>query len=1218
MRRRIVSLLLALCMGFTLLPGRAAAADTVEYPVEGGVLYFDKSTGTITNADNKTITSAVIPESIEGVPVTALRSYTFQGNTSLKSVTINAKLTEIERSSFDNCSALESVKLPESMTKIGNQAFIGCTSLTDINLPNAITEIGGQAFRGCASLRSVTLPTGMTSTGAGFEFCTGLEEITIPSSVTTISGDAFDKCTALKTVHLPDTLTRIENRAFAYCSSLAEISIPDSVTSIGAAAFIGCSSLESFRFPNTVTVIENQTLSGCSALKYVIIPKTVTEIGLRAFDNCNALSDIYVGHSKAEWEANVNILKTGNDVLKGYFAQYHYESGGSGGGEPVPPEPDRPDHENDMCIVKMRNEYVSTDKNGYVHFRIIADFASKAGALLLDDLTGTLDIGTDQRFDGSATSGPVDLGPYDETSFSWDLYIPSAAASGMTVHRCRVRFSYVFEEERIEIYNELYTYEINHVKRYTVTFDLNGGRGNVPQSVEVFEGDKVSCPPNPTRSGYTFFKWYSGGKPWKFNTPVRSDVELSAYWQNNKLRFGTETYQFENTDTAFFSSGDPRNYSMREDYFNILTGNIPRNAWDYITEALSGWCPLTKSQKEKIQGVKDTAWCGSCFGMSVVAALHKKGDLHASFFQKGASSINDLSSPHSDDTVRSLIQYYHLLQVINEIEGTHKLRVPSNNKKLIENVKSSKYPVVFSTIFRSKNGMNAGQHTMLAYDWYDDGSDCCLKVWDPNCTCMLEDDNKNNILRMAYDGSSASFENFHENTYFSTYDTYIESSFTLESGILDRFNLEKSLRALGYSRGWETAPNPASEVASFSLEDTEVSAEDEGVDITDYTLYTNYSTFTVSRSDGVEARIEGGVKVSGALDIPMISCLNEPGYPTRLAVSLPILGSEESYTVTPQETDPAGQYSTNLMSYGDGADGFYANVDSAFAGAVTFYKDGTTATAFDSPVEHTVKVVRDDITTPWYCVSANTQSNGITVTPDSSGMNISSVGDSTIDITAKNEFNEIQFQPVSVSGESAIRLEEGDGANTGTTVLVKDETVLESKALGHSVTFFTLQGTEIPGMANIPYGSVISRPADPVCKGCQFEGWYLDPGYEEAWSFETPVTEDIGLFAKWTPVSFSPEDYAVSRWTVSGGTTRVEFTDPMVLWQEDISLLAAEYAPSGKLLRVVEGILTGDLEHGNGAAAFPAALSENSAVFFLGAGKVPLGPKVLLTNEKRQ
>ncbi|MDR1939665.1 MAG: InlB B-repeat-containing protein [Clostridiales bacterium] len=68
---------------------------------------------------------------------------------------------------------------------------------------------------------------------------------------------------------------------------------------------------------------------------------------------------------------------------------------------------------------------------------------------------------------------------------------------------------------------------------YTVTFDVNGGKGTYPEQV-VASGEKAACPETPTKDGYTFADWYtvtSGGEPWNFETnAVTGDITLYARW----------------------------------------------------------------------------------------------------------------------------------------------------------------------------------------------------------------------------------------------------------------------------------------------------------------------------------------------------------------------------------------------------------------------------------------------------------------------------------------------------------------------------------------------------------------------------------------------------------------------------------------------------------------------------------------------------------------
>ena len=83
------------------------------------------------------LSEIVIPEKIEGYPVTSI------GN-----------------DAFWNCRSLTSIEMPEGITSIGVAAFYGCSSLTSIEIPEGVTSIGPEAFYHCRSLKSIIVSQG--------------------------------------------------------------------------------------------------------------------------------------------------------------------------------------------------------------------------------------------------------------------------------------------------------------------------------------------------------------------------------------------------------------------------------------------------------------------------------------------------------------------------------------------------------------------------------------------------------------------------------------------------------------------------------------------------------------------------------------------------------------------------------------------------------------------------------------------------------------------------------------------------------------------------------------------------------------------------------------------------------------------------------------------------------------------------------------------------
>lgn len=71
---------------------------------------------------------------------------------------------------------------------------------------------------------------------------------------------------------------------------------------------------------------------------------------------------------------------------------------------------------------------------------------------------------------------------------------------------------------------------------FTVTFDSLGG--NSIESQIVKKGDCATKPDNPEKEGFTFVEWQFDSKIYDFNTPIESDILLTAFYTINE---GVET-----------------------------------------------------------------------------------------------------------------------------------------------------------------------------------------------------------------------------------------------------------------------------------------------------------------------------------------------------------------------------------------------------------------------------------------------------------------------------------------------------------------------------------------------------------------------------------------------------------------------------------------------------------------------------------------------------
>ena len=293
--KRLISLLVAVCMIITMLPLSAVTAFAAD--TSPSTVYHEASDGTYKyyytiNADGKTATitnfrgpvdskntgpyNITIPTDLNYIPVTGIGNYAFYGRSALANVTIPQGITSIGDSAFLDCDTLISATIEEGVPT-GTNMFNGCDNLATVKLPESLTTIATGSFASCPALNHVTIPDNVTTIGtSAFSLCNGLSDITLGRGLTTIGDFAFKNCDSLETIQLPSNLKKIGEEAFRECDILKSITLPDSVTDIGEAAFSTCPELESITIPENVTTIKSGTFDYCSKLTSITLPAGLT------------------------------------------------------------------------------------------------------------------------------------------------------------------------------------------------------------------------------------------------------------------------------------------------------------------------------------------------------------------------------------------------------------------------------------------------------------------------------------------------------------------------------------------------------------------------------------------------------------------------------------------------------------------------------------------------------------------------------------------------------------------------------------------------------------------------------------------------------------------------------------------------------------------------------------------------------------------------------
>ena len=130
------------------------------------------------------ISSLVIPESIDGVPVVAIGERAFRDCSTLKGDVVFPKsIVAIEKEAFMNADGLNGrIYFPQSLKVISDRAFYGCQSLQgDLIIPDSVETIGDEAFSYCVEIGSAVYGgRGLKSVGRDVFTYSGVTKCHLP------------------------------------------------------------------------------------------------------------------------------------------------------------------------------------------------------------------------------------------------------------------------------------------------------------------------------------------------------------------------------------------------------------------------------------------------------------------------------------------------------------------------------------------------------------------------------------------------------------------------------------------------------------------------------------------------------------------------------------------------------------------------------------------------------------------------------------------------------------------------------------------------------------------------------------------------------------------------------------------------------------------------------------------------------------------------------
>lgn len=299
MKKRFVSLLLAISMIFSLMP--VSAVTAFAEGKNGGEVKAKGYCGVETENNGKDLSWTLDNNGVLTITGSgAMKDYPRYENQrpdwylnhkdSIRSVVLDNKITHIGDYAFDGCTSIKSVRytgytgnagvaLPESITTIGVHAFSDTGVTGTLKLPEHLTEIDSLAFYHCRKLNG---------------------ELKLPDTVKEIGGFAFNSCGFTGKLELPAILENIGNDAFESCSGLTgKLTFPSKMNEIKSSIFHGTGITEVV-IPSSIKTVYDFAFNSCMNLKKVYLPTEIPKIYNRAFRGCDNVKFYYPAY-KADW-----------------------------------------------------------------------------------------------------------------------------------------------------------------------------------------------------------------------------------------------------------------------------------------------------------------------------------------------------------------------------------------------------------------------------------------------------------------------------------------------------------------------------------------------------------------------------------------------------------------------------------------------------------------------------------------------------------------------------------------------------------------------------------------------------------------------------------------------------------------------------------------------------------------------------------------------------
>ena len=287
----------------------ASAADNTH---KSGVFTYTVTDGevTITDCDTSAEGHIVIPETLDGYPVTEIAERAFSDCFKITDITIPTSIKRIGEGAFagyyesvyvDSIDFWFNIDFGDNPLYMAENFYVDGKLLTDLVVPKGVTALPDGAFHGYKSLASVTLPKSLQVLGEFcFSSCDNLESIYVDSVECWINLFA-NGVAAGKNMFFYSPL-KSKTKLYIGGELLVDLVIPEGVTTIPEQTFSSISSLESITFHKDFVSFGQDAFFYCNNLKEIYVPdletwfKICNDVKWRIFSGAENIETIYINN----------------------------------------------------------------------------------------------------------------------------------------------------------------------------------------------------------------------------------------------------------------------------------------------------------------------------------------------------------------------------------------------------------------------------------------------------------------------------------------------------------------------------------------------------------------------------------------------------------------------------------------------------------------------------------------------------------------------------------------------------------------------------------------------------------------------------------------------------------------------------------------------------------------------------------------------------------